>query len=174
MELFSAEDFKHFNGLITDVLDKMPIVLGDDTNVARAVVKRPSITFRGEDGNACAAADEEGPLVSHRVPVHFPEGTNVDGDMGSGNRFGDGEVGGVSDSDSSPGGVERLLFQEAMSELNVGYLGITSRRTILIDGIWVRSLEDVLLLLREVIENLRGKVEILGDDRLGSMSCKKN
>lgn len=174
LELLSAEDLKHFNRLITDVLDKMPIILGDNTNVARAIVKSPGVTFRGEDGNTCAAADEKGPLVSNRVPMHFAKGTNVDGDMGSSNRFGDGEVGRVGDADSSPGGVEGLLLQEAMSELDVGDLGITSRRAILVDGVWVRSLEDVLLLLREVIKNFRGKMEVLGDDRLRGMSCKKN
>jgi acid stress-induced BolA-like protein IbaG/YrbA len=64
LELVRAEDLKHFNVLLVrQVLDEVAHVARHDTHVAGLVVEGARGSFGGEDGDARAAFDEEGPFV---------------------------------------------------------------------------------------------------------------
>ena len=64
LELVCAEYFKDFDVLVVgQVLDEVAHVAWHDAHVAGLVVKSARGPFGGEDGDARAAGDEEGPFV---------------------------------------------------------------------------------------------------------------
>lgn len=172
-ELVGAEDLKHLNGLVANVLDKVAHVAGDDADVTGDVVKGTGGTLGGEDGDTGAAADEEGPLVGVGVPVHLADRAGLDDGVGSSHGLGDGEVLGVSDAHLTTGGLLGLLVQHLVGELVVGLLDVLALGRLVLDGAGHRALEDVLLAGGEVVEELRSEVEVFGDDGLGGVSCVK-
>lgn len=91
--------------------------------------------------------------------------------MGSRNGFGDGKVGRVGDPDEATGGVDRLLVQHFVSELQLGLFDIVSFGFLIIDRAGQSALEDILLRLWYRLEDLRRKAEVLCQDRFRGVGC---
>lgn len=154
VELVGAEDLQDLERLVVaQVLDEVAHVPGHDADVPGHVVERAGVAFRGEDGDAGATADEEGPLVRVGVPVHLAHGAGVDVEVGGCDGLGDGEVGGVGDADLAAGCVPGFLVEHLVGESLLGLLVARAVGGFLLDGAGHGALEDVLLGLWEVVED---------------------
>ena len=118
-ELIGAENLEHLDRLVANVLYKVAHIPGHDADITRHVVECASGTFRSKYGDASAPLDEEGPLVSVGMPVHFPNRSWLDGDVGGGHGLGDREVFGVSDADLSPACLLGFLVHHFVGELEL-------------------------------------------------------
>lgn len=190
LELIGTEDFQYLDFFfVGQVLDKVTHVTGDDADVAGLVVKGARCTLGGEDGDAGAAFDEEGPFVCVgcgivsmldiecrglgvlTMPVHLSDRTRLNSKVASSHGLGDGEVGAVRDPDLSARGVERLLSQHLVSELQLALLvALAAAWDFLLNGVWVASLENVLLFLGNCTEDFRRNAEVLCQNALGSQT----
>jgi hypothetical protein len=183
LELVCTEDFQHLNILfVAQILDKVAHILGNNADIASLVVKGTGNPRGSEYGYAGTALDEEGPLVgigcgeiSTRptergnvrltVPVHLSDCARLNTEVGSSHRLGQREVCRVGDADLTTSSVEWLLSKHFVGELQLGLLvARAAAGDLLLNRTWLGALEDVLLLLRNGIENLRGDTEILGKD----------
>lgn len=171
-ELIGAENLKHLNGLVANVLDEMAHVAGHDADVASDVVESAGCALGGEDGDTGASADEEGPLVGVGVPVHLADRTGLDDGVGGGHGLGDGEVLGVGDADVAAGGLLGLLVEHLVGELVLGLLDVLALGGLILDGAGHGALENVLFAGGEVVKQLGGEVEVFGNDGLGGVCYK--
>ena len=96
------------------------------------------------------------------MPVHFADGAGLDVEMRCGDGLGDGEVGGVGDADLTTCRVNGFLVEHLVGELELGLLvTLAVAGDLLLDGTWIRALEDVLLLLGDGVEDFGGDAEVL-------------
>lgn len=168
-ELICLENFEHLNWLIANVLDKMAHIARDDSHITRRVVKGPRSALGRKNSDARLSTDEKVPLVSIWVPVHLAQRTRLDDGMRGGDGLGDGEILGVGDADLTARGNERILRKHLVCEIVLGLLGVLACRALLVDGAWVRALENVLFAGGEMCKDFGGEVKVLGDNRLGGM-----
>lgn len=99
--------------------------------------------------------------------MHFPECARLDDGMSCRDRFRNLEVLRVGNANLATAGLEGFLIMKPVGKVILGLLDILSVGNGVFERIRLASLEDILFLLGNILENFRIEVEVLREYRLG-------